>query len=195
MLRLSEIMTKDVLTLTPETTLRDAVELFSTRHISGAPVVSGQTIVGVVSAADIIGFAASAPAPLLQSAEPDSGDSTPDEQQLERDSVAPGSYFTNLFCEGSGDVVDRMSTAAGPEWNLLDEHTVDEVMTRSPIVLAPHDPVLEAAEIMRDKSIHRVLVVSKGKLVGIVSALDIARAVAEHRLTARMYVFNKADRL
>jgi len=194
MLRLSEIMTKDVLTLTPEMTLRDAVELFSARHISGAQVVNGQAVVGVVSAADIIGFAACTPESQHQATEPDSGDFIPDEQQLERESVAPGSYFTNLFCEGSSDVVDRMSAAATPEWNLLDDHTVDEVMTRSPVTLSPNDPVIEAAELMRTKSIHRVLVVARGKIVGIVSALDIARAVAEHKLTARTTMFDKADR-
>jgi CBS domain-containing protein len=43
---------------------------------------------------------------------------------------------------------------------------------------------------MRKFGIHRVLVVSRGRLVGIVSAMDIAKAVADSKLTSRVYVFN-----
>ena len=56
MLRVSDIMTRDVLVATPDMTLREAAELFAAHHISGAPVVSGTHVVGVVSAADILDF-------------------------------------------------------------------------------------------------------------------------------------------
>ena len=41
MLKVSEIMTKQVVTVEPETTLRDAAELLSAKHIGGAPVCRG----------------------------------------------------------------------------------------------------------------------------------------------------------
>jgi CBS domain-containing protein len=44
---------------------------------------------------------------------------------------------------------------------------------------------------MREKSIHRVLVVQNGELVGIVTTLDIVKAVADHRLMTRTYVFDR----
>lgn len=59
MLRLRDIMTTDVVTLTSDTTLREAMELFAHHHVSGAPVVAGGRIVGVVSATDLMMFAAS----------------------------------------------------------------------------------------------------------------------------------------
>lgn len=194
MLRLSDIMTVNVATLAPETTLRDAVELLSARHISGAPVLSGQELIGIITASDIISFAAS-----VAGSEADRSDAptwsewndSASDEQPESENVAPGSYFTDLFDEGSTDVVDRMRSTDGRESNLLDEHTVDEVMTRAPIALGPHDSVLEAAELMRAKAIHRVLVVEDERLVGIVSALDVARAVAEQKLTSRRYMFNR----
>ena len=40
-LRLRDIMTTDALTVTPETTVREAMELLARHHVSGAPVVSG----------------------------------------------------------------------------------------------------------------------------------------------------------
>ena len=147
MLRLSDIMTTNVIMVTAQTTLREATELFARHHISGAPVVDGRTVVGVVTAADVLGFAADAPA-----------------ASIER--------------------IDQT-------WDVLDDHTVDEVMTRELYALASGDDVFTAADLMRRRSIHRVLVIDDGQLVGIVSALDIARAVADHKLALRTYVFNR----
>jgi len=42
MLRLQDIMTRDVVTVSPELTLRDAMELLTSLHISGAPVVGNR---------------------------------------------------------------------------------------------------------------------------------------------------------
>lgn len=75
-----------------------------------------------------------------------------------------------------------MSDPRGSDWDILDHHTVDEVMTRKPIALSPNDLVTTAAELMYHLSIHRVVVVDDGGIVGIVSALDVARIVAEGQI-------------
>lgn len=189
MLRLSEIMTRDVVTVTPETTLREAVDLFSAKHISGAPVVCGHTVVGVVSASDILEFAASEPERFREPLADASWAEDASEIDTERAESIPGSYYTDLFAGEGGDVADRI--AAPSEISVLDLHAVDEVMTRDAIALSPNDSVLAAAEIMRRRAIHRILVIDDGKLVGILSTLDLARAVAEHKLSTKTYVFNK----
>ena len=56
MLKLRDIMTTGVATASPDLTLREAMELLSTRHISGAPVVSGGKVVGIFSASDLLSF-------------------------------------------------------------------------------------------------------------------------------------------
>ncbi len=56
MLILRDIMTPDPVTLTPQTSIRDAVEFLRSRGISGAPVVSGTRVVGVVSNSDFVDF-------------------------------------------------------------------------------------------------------------------------------------------
>ena len=61
MLRLRDIMTTDVLTVSPETSIREAMELLGRHHVSGAPVVSGLKLVGVVSANDLMTFASALP--------------------------------------------------------------------------------------------------------------------------------------
>jgi CBS domain-containing protein len=48
-----------------------------------------------------------------------------------------------------------------------------------------------AAANMERKGIHRVLVVDDQQLVGIVTTMDITRAVADHRLTNRTFVFRR----
>lgn len=188
MLRLANIMTKNVVTATPEMTLREAAELFAAKHISGAPVVSGTKVVGVVSAADILAFAASQRADDPDAApEPTVGSWTGPtaDDEVASEVLPPASYFTQLWSDASDAVSDRLENPDGAELDLLDEHTVDEIMSRPLVMLAPTDDVLRAATIMEEKSIHRVIVVDQGQLVGIVSTLDIVRAVAERTLSTR----------
>ena len=62
-------------------------------------------------------------------------------------------------------------------------------MTRKVQSLPPDSGVDEAAILMIQKKIHRVLVMHDGRLVGIVSTSDVAKAVAEHRIMNRTFVF------
>ncbi len=149
MLKLKDIMTRDVVSASPDMTIRDAMELLSERHVSGAPVVDGGKVVGVFSASDLLAFFA------------DLNDTTPSLTFRRR----------------------RGRTAP------LEDVTVDEVMTRKVQSLPPDCPVDEAAALMGEKQIHRVLVMKGDVLLGIVSTFDVAKAVAEHRILNRTYVF------
>jgi CBS domain-containing protein len=187
-------MTTEVATVTPETTLREAAELLSARHISGAPVLRGNSVVGVVSATDLLRFTASTSgAPSERTDQNDWGDFTERTaaDEAEREDSSSLSYFAEMWADAGADVAERMATSGSAEWDTLDAHTVDEVMTREVSRLSPHDDVLAAADLMRHRAIHRVLVMDGAKLVGIVSTSDIARAAAEHRLTTRTYLFNR----
>lgn len=62
MLKLRDIMTKDVLTVAPDLSIREAAEIFSTERLGGAPVVKLGRIVGMLSASDLLDFIASLPA-------------------------------------------------------------------------------------------------------------------------------------
>jgi CBS domain-containing protein len=48
-----------------------------------------------------------------------------------------------------------------------------------------------AAEQMRSADVHRLLVMEEGRLLGIVTTMDIVRAVAENRFVRRTYVFDR----
>lgn len=54
-MRVAELMTTDVVTVAPETPLRDAAALLATKRISGLPVIDDAgRVVGVLSEADIL---------------------------------------------------------------------------------------------------------------------------------------------
>jgi Predicted transcriptional regulator, contains C-terminal CBS domains len=149
MLKLKDIMTRDVVSTAPDMTLRDAMELLSERHVSGAPVVDGGKVVGIFSATDLLAFLA------------------------DLDDTTPLITFR------------RRRGRRTP----LEDVTVDEVMTRKVQSLPPDCSVDEAAVLMGERQIHRVLVMQGDVLLGIVSTFDVAKAVAEHRIRSRTYVF------
>src|SRR5712691_2576938 len=58
MLTAADVMTTEVITVTPETTVRDIARLLLTKRISGVPVVEpDNSVIGIVSEGDLIGHA------------------------------------------------------------------------------------------------------------------------------------------
>lgn len=72
----------------------------------------------------------------------------------------------------ASDVVRR---AAGG----VERLTAADIMTPGAYSVAPDDAVWELARLLVRAGIHRALVMEQGRLVGIVSTLDVLRAVAE----------------
>jgi len=143
--KLRDIMSTDLATVSPRTTLRDAAALLTRRHVSGMPVLRNGGIVGMISATDILLFAGSA------------GDTDAELLALVGEQVSEGGV-----------------AARG-----LDAHTVEEAMTRKLWALDSDADVTLAAQLMTRNGIHRVIVTANGKLAGIVSTSDIARAFAD----------------
>lgn len=192
MLKLRDIMTREVLTLSPETSLRDAIGALAGHHVSGAPVVVGARVVGVVSMSDLLDFQASTPpVPAERPDQSEWGEAVEEPPEWQHEDEPSGSYFTELWTDAGAEVDERMATPASPEWDLLGEHEVSEVMDRRLHLFGPDTPVEVAADAMGRAGIHRVLVMEGDALVGIVSTMDVTRAVAERRLTARQYVFDR----
>lgn len=147
MITVRDIMTPDVLVLDPDTTIREAAEIFSTERLGGAPVVGHGRLLGMLTAQDLLDFIASLPA-------------------------------------------EPAEVRESSERGILDAHTVEEAMTRAPLrTLSPETKVDRAAAIMREERVHRLPVVDGERLVGIVSTVDFVRAVADHRLAHRTFVF------
>jgi len=197
MLRLRDIMTTELVTVSPELSLRDAMELLVTSHVSGAPVVAQHRVVGVVSTTDLLSFAATAP-PVPDETRLDAGleELEFDVESAEGDEPS-ASWFIDMRADEASDVAERFHEM-GTRRAALDrfsEHTVSEIMNDNVRSLPGSTRVDQAADFMRAAAIHRVLVMDDGALVGIVSLKDIADAVADHKLTERTYVFGGATSL
>jgi CBS domain-containing protein len=190
MLRLRDIMTTDLLTVSPELSLRDTMELFVKEHVSGAPVVAQNKVVGVVSVTDLLAFVASQPA--FPDDDSEAGwEEVESVGETESGDQEVATWFVKAPPDEEMEVVERFSDAEMRhlERDRFSQHTVSEVMTSDIQALPPHTPVEQAADFMRQAGIHRVLVMHEGILEGIASMKDIADAVADHKLTARTYVF------
>lgn len=151
MIKLRDVMSRNLVSFEAETGLIDAIETLAERHISGAPVLRGEAVVGVLTSSDILEFVASNPAVLADYGGSDTGDGT---------------------------------------WSALAGHTVSEAMSGGPACTLPPDaPVQAAADLMRQANIHRVFVTDHDRLVGVVSSLDVTRALAERKVGSRTFVF------
>jgi CBS domain-containing protein len=190
MLRLSEIMTKDVVTVSAELSVREAMSLFATRHITGAPVVSQDKVIGVVSLTDLAELAAVSPGSPTGRPDTQSEWGEWDEDgSLPEGTEPPSAFFSDLWDDAGTEVSERMRVTEGPEWSALDDLQVSEAMTHQVCSLPPSTAVDRAAEFMRSSGIHRVLVMDGDRLVGLVSTSDIMNAVADHKLDRNVYVF------
>lgn len=179
-LAVRDIMSQDVVTLSPDMSLREAIEILADEQISGAPVVAGGAVVGVVSASDVLAFDAETPP--AQTGRPEEPE--PEAPEVADELVAPddwqeadpsSAYFTELWEDAAAaDVVERISEAEG---------TVGEVMTPGVRCVQAGASLAEAAAYMLGRRIHRAIVLDDERFVGIVTATDFMRAVAEHGLS------------
>jgi CBS domain-containing protein len=177
MLQIRDVMTRHVFTVTPETTLREAADLLTRHHISGAPVLAGHSVVGIVSATDLLEFAAS-----NEGRRGDGSDrSESDAQELTReefDNEASSLYFNDRAPDDDSEDDESFHMDAARPEDPFNDHTVEEVMTRNVCSLASDAEVGEAAQYMWQAGIHRLLVLDEGELSGILSMSDLARVLA-----------------
>ena len=174
-------MTRDVVTVSPELSLRDGMELLTRLHISGAPVVANGKVIGVVSLTDLAELAAASPGVPTERPElAEWGEIETDPDEFDEE-LPPSAYFGAFWDDAGADAAQRFETL-GPEWNALEEHTIGEAMNRVVADLPSDAPVDDAAALMQRLGIHRVLVMDDGRLTGVVSTKDISDAVADHQL-------------
>jgi CBS domain-containing protein len=152
-LRGEEIMSYPVVTVPMTATLREAAKVMVERNLSGLVVrdKAGKGI-GVVTATDVV------------------------RHQIEhRCAVVSEEQKERMRSEAS----QRMESPAFQLEN-VDDLPVGDVMTPYILTLPATATIGTIARQMVERHIHRVLLERDKKIVGIVTALDIARAVGKH---------------
>jgi len=148
MKKASEIMTKEVITVSPETPVQQLAQILSSNGISGAPVVdSAGTLLGVVTESDLIDQNKKVHIPTVVS--------------------ILDSFF---FLENPEKMELEMRKMAGA--------TVADIYTTSPITVSEDTPIDEIATIMSEKNIHTLPVVTDGQLKGVIGKKDIIKTIA-----------------
>lgn len=151
-LTVREIMTTDVITARPDTTVGELADILTKNKISGVPVVDGQgRLLGMVSEADII----------LQDA----------------DLHFP--YYVQflemvIYLQSVHKFEERVRKSIGSK--------VTEIMSEEVVSVSPDATVREVATLMADRNVNRLPVTENERLVGIVTRGDIVRAIAEHKV-------------
>lgn len=153
-MRVADVMTREVVTVAPDTPVQEIARRMWTHRVSGVPVVAADgALVGIVSEGDLLVRNANLHVPsfirVLDAMLP-LGNPRRFEEELRR---ALG------------------STAA-------------DVMTRDVITVAPDTDLADAATLMLDRRVKRLPVLEGTRLVGIISRADFVRLLAEERSPA-----------
>ena len=151
MLTVADVMTKEVLTVKKNTTIRELAELFATRRISSAPVVDDEgDVIGIVTESDLV------------------------EQDKNLHIPTVISLFDWVIYLESEKKFER-------ELKKMTGQTVADIFSPDVVTVAPTAPVSDAADIMSSKGIHAVPVVTGRKVVGIVARIDLIRTMIGQR--------------
>jgi CBS domain-containing protein len=181
MLTIADLMQRELITVAPGLTLRGLVELLAQSHISGAPVLEGEQLVGVVTASDVMSYLASLPGVPTERTDFVEQDEPPPPEDWTGDEPL-AAYFTDTWDNAGAELPERFETTDSPEWDVLESHTVAEAMTRAVVTLESDTDLSTAARTLVDRRIHRILVATDGTLEGILTTTDLVRAIADGRL-------------
>ena len=147
MMKAKEIMTKDVITVRRDTTVRDLALLFAENRISSVPVLDEEgLLVGIVSESDLI------------------------EQDKNLHIPTVVSIFDWVIYLESDKRFEK-------ELQKMTGQTAGDIMSGEVLSVGPEAPVSEVADIMTSKKVQAVPVVEGRRVVGIIGRIDMVRTM------------------
>jgi CBS domain-containing protein len=147
MLKVKDIMTTEVITVSPETEIVQVTKLLLENRINGVPVLDETgKLVGILCQSDLIAQQQKVPIP---------------------------SFFTLL--DGLIPLISEKQL--DKQVRKIAAVTVAEAMTPNPVTVQPDTNIEEVAALMVERNFHTIPVVDEGKLVGIVGKEDILRTL------------------
>ncbi|MDD9942014.1 MAG: CBS domain-containing protein [Myxococcales bacterium] len=145
-----DLMQTNVVTVRPDDNAAEVERRLVEHRIGGAPVVGDGRVQGVISRTDLLR------------------------------NLVVGQSLSELISDYYRD--PGLPVEAGipaPDIEQLQRSRVRDLMPERLITVEPSAPVSQAARVMLDRMIHRLLVVEGEKLVGVVTTHDLLRAIAE----------------
>ncbi len=147
MIKTDEIMTREVITVSPDMEISEAARILLDNHINGAPVVDSLgNLLGILCQSDLIAQQKKLPIPSL---------------------------FTFL----DGFIPLSSTKQLEKEVSKIAATTVAQAMTGNPVTVTPDTGIEAVASLMVDNSFHTLPVVVNSKLIGIVGKEDVLRTI------------------
>lgn len=147
MLKVKDIMTKDVVSVTRETTVLELAKIFAEKHISSLPVVDDAgSLVGIVTETDLVEQDKSLHIPTVISI-----------------------FDWVIYLESDRKFEKELKKMTGKK--------VGDIYSPEPLTVSADDPVARVADIMSSHKVNALPVVEAGRVVGIVARIDLIRAM------------------
>lgn len=149
MLTAKDIMTKDIITVKPDTSIEELASILVKNGISGVPVIDDSgALYGIVTENDLI-------------------------SQNTRLHIPTVVSFLGaaIYLESSKKFEQDVKRICATK--------VADICTRAVVSVPEDAPVMDIATLMTDKNVHLLPVVNAGKVVGIVGKRDMVKAVAQ----------------
>jgi CBS-domain-containing membrane protein len=147
MITANDIMTQEVISISPETEIAQAAKLLLTNRINGVPVINDAgKLVGILCQSDLI---------------------------IQQKNIPIPSLFTLL----DGFIPLTSSKKLDKEVEKIAATKVADAMTPAPVTVNSDTGIEEIAALMVEKNYHTLPVVDADKLVGIVGKVDVLRTL------------------
>ena len=142
----SDIMTKEVLTVSLRTRVNDLAHLLTSRNINGAPVVDDDgELIGVVTENDLVFQKKKVHIPTVINI-----------------------LDSFIYLESHKRMKEEMAKITGV--------TVESIYSKDVKTVGPETPIDEIATLMVEENIHTIPVMDDGVLVGVIGKKDIIRS-------------------
>jgi len=149
MLKASEIMTRNFLTITPEMSVDELARLFLRKDVGGAVVVDKRgKLLGIVTESDLIAKEKNLHLPTIVSL-----------------------FDAVLYLETSDHFKDELNKMVASQ--------VADIFQKGPVTILPETTLADIATIMAEKRIHFLPVMENKSIQGVVARREILKALAE----------------
>ena len=147
MLKVKDIMTRELITVSPQTEITSAAKILLEKRINGLPVVddSGK-LVGILCQSDLVAQQKSIPIPSVYTL---------------LDSFIPLTSIKRIDKE-----VQKIAALK-----------VEQAMTPKPVTVGPETDIEDVARLMVDKKYHTLPVMEGEKIVGVVGKEDVLKTL------------------
>lgn len=149
MLRAKDIMTREVITVKPSTTVEELAKLLTEHRISGAPVVNDRgELIGIVTEHDLISRNKRLHIPTVMRL-----------------------FDAYIMLESPGTIEKEIKKMAAT--------AVGDIYTKEVITVTGDTTVEEIATIMSEKKVHLIPVVEGKTLQGIIGKIDVVKGMTK----------------